>query len=260
MDSVRGRRRNGLENMWKRLSHSDGFTFVPVPVPSAMGSERTLACSSARRVQGYNDASGSDDCAGQTVTIGGAVLENDMATVTVSVRESAFSALRRSSEEFAREMRIAAAFQWYHRALISQGKAAEIAGLTRADFLEALFRAKVPACQITVDELKEELESWQRLSGKSIGYARMSDDDLRKFTSGPLGQAPKAGSTCRHARQHRAGPRFSLAVKPIPGSAGTSVRLIYPRDVSFEPFFQSIPDARISCDVFDIPPFWRAQS
>lgn len=90
-----------------------------------------------------------------------------MATVTVEVPESAFSALRRSPEEFAREMRIAAAIQWYHQELISQGKAAEIAGLTRADFLEALFRAKVPACQITVEELKEELESWQRLSGES---------------------------------------------------------------------------------------------
>ena len=64
-------------------------------------------------------------------------------------------------------MRIAAAIQWYQQELISQGKAAEIAGLTRADFLEALFRAKVPACQITVEELKEELESWQRLSGES---------------------------------------------------------------------------------------------
>ncbi len=95
-----------------------------------------------------------------------------MATVTVEVPESAFSALRRSPEEFAREMRIAAAIQWYHQELISQGKAAEIAGLTRADFLEALFRAKVPACQITVEELKEELESWQRLSGESQNLSR----------------------------------------------------------------------------------------
>jgi hypothetical protein len=35
----------------------------------------------------------------------------------------------------------------------SEGKAAEIAGLTRADFLEALFRANVRACQINVEEL-----------------------------------------------------------------------------------------------------------
>jgi predicted HTH domain antitoxin len=87
-----------------------------------------------------------------------------MATVTVEVPDSAFSALRRSPKEFAREMRIAAAIQWYHQGLISQGKASEIAGLSRADFLEALFRAKVPACQVTAEELKEELESWQRLS------------------------------------------------------------------------------------------------
>jgi predicted HTH domain antitoxin len=89
-----------------------------------------------------------------------------MATVTVEVEvpEGAFSALRRSPQEFAREMRIAAAILWYHQGLVSQGKAAEIAGLTRADFLDALFRAQVPACQVTAEELKEELESWQRLS------------------------------------------------------------------------------------------------
>ena len=90
-----------------------------------------------------------------------------MTTVTVEVPDSAFSALRRSPEEFAREMRIAAAIQWYHQELISQGRAAEIAGLSRADFLDALFRAKVPACQIMVEELNEELETWQRLSGES---------------------------------------------------------------------------------------------
>ena len=90
-----------------------------------------------------------------------------MATVTVEVPDDAFSALRRSPKEFAGEMRLAAAIQWYHQGLISQGKAAEIAGLSRADFLEALFRAKIPACQVTLEELREELESWQRLSDES---------------------------------------------------------------------------------------------
>jgi predicted HTH domain antitoxin len=93
--------------------------------------------------------------------------ENEMATITVEVPDSAFSALRRSPQEFAREMRIAAAIQWYQQTLISQGKAAEIAGLSRADFLDALFRAKVPASQVTIEELKEELESWQRQSAES---------------------------------------------------------------------------------------------
>ena len=90
-----------------------------------------------------------------------------MATVTVEVPDEAFAALRRSPKEFAREMRLVAAIQWYHQGLISQGMAAEIAGLARADFLEALFHAKVPACQVTIEELKEELETWQHPSGGS---------------------------------------------------------------------------------------------
>ena len=45
-----------------------------------------------------------------------------MATVTVEVPDDAFSALRRSPKEFAREMRLAAAIQWYHQGLVSQGK------------------------------------------------------------------------------------------------------------------------------------------
>lgn len=90
-----------------------------------------------------------------------------MRTITIEVPDGAFSALRRSPSEFAREMRIAAAIQWYHQTLISQGKAAEIAGLSRAEFLDALFHAKVPASQVDIKELKEELESWQRQSAES---------------------------------------------------------------------------------------------
>jgi predicted HTH domain antitoxin len=83
---------------------------------------------------------------------------NTMATVTVEVPDDAFSALRRSPKEFAREMRLAAAIQWYHQGLVSQGKAAEIAGLKRREFLDALFHAKIEACQVDIDELKEEVE------------------------------------------------------------------------------------------------------
>jgi predicted HTH domain antitoxin len=81
-----------------------------------------------------------------------------MATVTVEVPDSAFSALRRSPQEFAREMRIAAAIQWYHQRLISQGKAAAIAGLSRRDFLMALYHAKVEASQVDIEEMKQDVE------------------------------------------------------------------------------------------------------
>ncbi len=90
-----------------------------------------------------------------------------MATVTIEVPDDAFAALRRSPKEFAQEMRVAAAIHWYRRELISQGKAAEIAGLSRREFLEALFREQVPACQVTIEELAEELKSWPASSGES---------------------------------------------------------------------------------------------
>ena len=80
-----------------------------------------------------------------------------MTTISFEFEPSAFGALRLAPNEFAREMRIAAAVQWYAQGVVSQGKAAELAGLTRADFLGELHRRKVPACQVTPDELADEI-------------------------------------------------------------------------------------------------------
>jgi predicted HTH domain antitoxin len=82
-----------------------------------------------------------------------------MATIPVEVPDSAFSALRLSPAEFAREMRIAAAIQWYHQRLISQSKAAAIAGLSRRDFLMALYHAKVEASQVDIEEMRQDVEN-----------------------------------------------------------------------------------------------------
>ncbi|MEM1179033.1 MAG: UPF0175 family protein [Acidobacteriota bacterium] len=81
-----------------------------------------------------------------------------MTTITYDLPAGAFSALRLSPKEFKREMRIAASVQWHAEGRVSQGKAAEIAGLTRAAFLEELFRRRVPACQATFEELIGEIE------------------------------------------------------------------------------------------------------
>jgi predicted HTH domain antitoxin len=63
-----------------------------------------------------------------------------------------------SEDDFPRQLRLAAAIFWYDRGLISQGKGAEIAGLTRAEFIDALGRANVSAIQTSVEELKAEME------------------------------------------------------------------------------------------------------
>jgi predicted HTH domain antitoxin len=81
-----------------------------------------------------------------------------MAQVVFDFPPTVFSALRKAPAEFAAEMRLAAAIHWYSQGMISQGKAAEIAGVSRAELLEELFRRKIPAIQVTVEELREELQ------------------------------------------------------------------------------------------------------
>jgi predicted HTH domain antitoxin len=80
-----------------------------------------------------------------------------MARVVFNFPPTVFSALRKAPEEFASEMRLAAAIHWYSQGMISQGKAAEIAGLSRIEFLDELFRRKVSAVQVTLEELRAEL-------------------------------------------------------------------------------------------------------
>jgi predicted HTH domain antitoxin len=78
-------------------------------------------------------------------------------TIELTLPDSAFSALRRSPEEFGREMRLAAAMHWYQRGAISQERAAEIAGLDRTDFLMTLARESVDAFVVDFHSLHTEL-------------------------------------------------------------------------------------------------------
>ena len=81
-----------------------------------------------------------------------------MPTVSLDLPEDVFSALRRSPDEFVRELRLAAAIHWYERGEISQEKAASIAGLDRTDFLIALAREKADAFVVDFEDLKRELD------------------------------------------------------------------------------------------------------
>jgi predicted HTH domain antitoxin len=80
-----------------------------------------------------------------------------MQTVSLEISATTFAALGESPDEFVNEMRIAAAVKWYEVGRLSQGKAAEVAGLSRAAFIDALSRFKVSPMQVTTDELAKEL-------------------------------------------------------------------------------------------------------
>lgn len=79
-----------------------------------------------------------------------------MTQVAFDLPENAFSALRLGPDEFVDEMRIAAAVQWYAEHRISQSKGAEIAGLSRTDFISELHRRHVPAIQLSAADLEGE--------------------------------------------------------------------------------------------------------
>jgi predicted HTH domain antitoxin len=78
-------------------------------------------------------------------------------TYPIDLPESAFSALKKSPIEFVQEMKYAAVVKWYEAGMMSQDKAAEIAGLSRFEFLQLLTRYKVSAIQYTENMLDEEL-------------------------------------------------------------------------------------------------------
>jgi predicted HTH domain antitoxin len=81
-----------------------------------------------------------------------------MQNVSVEIPATTFAALGESPDDFVSEMRIAAAVKWYELGRLSQGKAAEVAGLSRGEFIEALSRLKVSPMQYTERELIRELD------------------------------------------------------------------------------------------------------
>ena len=81
-----------------------------------------------------------------------------MTIMTIDLPETVFSALRRAPAEFVQEMRIEAATQWYAQQRISQEKGSEIAGISRAEFINELALRKIPVDQVNFGELMEEIQ------------------------------------------------------------------------------------------------------
>ena len=77
--------------------------------------------------------------------------------VTVEVPDDAVRIFGDKDENrFAREMYETAVVKWYDEGRVSSGKGAELLGISRAEFLELLFRHKVSPFQYTPEELVKE--------------------------------------------------------------------------------------------------------
>ena len=81
----------------------------------------------------------------------------DKVQVSLELPRSVFSALRQDPHSFVAEMRLAAAVKWYEVRHLSQANAAEVAGLSRSDFLNALARFGVSPFQYDADEILAEV-------------------------------------------------------------------------------------------------------
>ncbi len=81
-----------------------------------------------------------------------------MAQVAIDVPEGALAALRTDPDGYARELCRVAAIKWYEVGSVSQGRAAEIAGVSRAEFLDALGRHRVSPFQYSTEEILAEAE------------------------------------------------------------------------------------------------------
>jgi predicted HTH domain antitoxin len=135
-----------------------------------------------------------------------------MTQVVIEFDPGALSALRKGPKEFAAEVKTAAVVQWYAEGRVSQSKAAEILGISHAAFLEELFRRKIPTCQVTIEELLEEIRGvWPRQRWNVF----VSRVDCGSFAGGrritwPLSLGTKSSHPARTcARENRSTPRNS---------------------------------------------------
>jgi predicted HTH domain antitoxin len=80
-----------------------------------------------------------------------------MTTVTFDLPDELAEALGKSPEAAGAEVRLAAALYWCSRGEMSTSKAARLAGLTYAEFLEEAARRNVDLHHYDSDEIRREL-------------------------------------------------------------------------------------------------------
>ena len=78
-------------------------------------------------------------------------------TLNIDVPEEILSSIGQSADEAEKDALLALAIEWYRRGAVSQGKAAEIAGVPRADFIDALASRKIEVVQVEPEELRREI-------------------------------------------------------------------------------------------------------
>jgi len=78
-------------------------------------------------------------------------------TISVQVPEEPLISLKEQPESFARELQMLAAVKLYELGKLSSGRAAQLAGVTRVEFLMALGRYQVSPFVLDADALAQDV-------------------------------------------------------------------------------------------------------
>lgn len=81
-----------------------------------------------------------------------------MAFLTIPYSEDLLLAMGRSPEQLERELRLLLAVKLFELRRVSGGKAAEVAGMSKLEFLDEVARLGVPTINLEEDQLKDELK------------------------------------------------------------------------------------------------------
>ena len=81
-----------------------------------------------------------------------------MIQLTIDMPGGALATMHQDPRQFVQELRLAAAVKWYEMRRISQGRAAEIAGVSRSEFITALSQFGVSPFQEETAEIIEAAE------------------------------------------------------------------------------------------------------
>jgi predicted HTH domain antitoxin len=82
-----------------------------------------------------------------------------MNAVTIDLPESLLLTTGQSRDEFAKEAKFLLMVKLFELGRISSGKAAEICGMPRIDFIHAVGKMGIPVVQLDEDELAREFEN-----------------------------------------------------------------------------------------------------
>jgi predicted HTH domain antitoxin len=86
-----------------------------------------------------------------------------MSTISFDLEEDVVALLRQSNQPVDRAVRELIVLELYRRGAISSGKAAQLLGMSRGEFIQYASRMGIPYFAMTEDEWKSEQTQSQRL-------------------------------------------------------------------------------------------------